>query len=252
MTFLRWADYPAWALCAGRPALEDSEGPVPDIVPRLTATDKNELENRRSALAGATALEILPLQAIDVGAITGERGATAWGSVILAEYQDHSALEVYPADRILGLAALVKYSIIHQFTNTNVGTPAELYAFGAEVTEAAQLSLNLRASVTALEHLVPGDYCKSCRAAYRCPALAKTVHETVYGPLESPQDPEAIPIAVDTANADALQVMLEKLPMVEAWVAAVKAADGVTAEKPVKRRRKKVQRRRRIKSTLSP
>jgi hypothetical protein len=238
VTFLRWDDYAAWGLCAGRPALEESEGEVADQVPRLTAADRAALDTRKAALDGATAVEILPMQALPVGEITAEKGALGWGSLILAEYKDHSVLEVYPPDRILALAALVKYSILHNFANTNVGTPGELYAFGAQVTEAAQLSMNLRASVTALEHLVPGDYCRTCRAAYRCPALVKSVHAEVFGPLESPDDPEAKPVAV-VGNDEGWRKILPKLALIKAWVAAVEAAAGQTSAKPVRRRKRR-------------
>jgi hypothetical protein len=242
MTYLKWQDYPAWSQCAGRPALEEAEGELPDTVPTLTKDERAALEARRAALEGATAVEILPLQSLAVGAITGERGALAWGSVILAEYKDHAALEVYPPDRMLGLAALVKYSILHQITSTNVGTPEELFSFGGAVTEAAQLSLNLRASITALEHLKPGEYCQGCRAAYRCPALAKSMHAVIFSPIEALEDPEALPSAVPATIAaeDAWgQYIVPKLPLIEAWVAQVKRAAGLNLPPVVKRRKKR-------------
>jgi hypothetical protein len=230
MTYLRWADYAAWSQCAGRPALEESEGEVPDAVPALSVPQRSDLEARKAALAGASAVEVLPLQSLPVGAITGERGALAFGSLILAEYPDHSSLEVYPADPILALAALVKYSILHNFTQTNVGSPEELYEYGARVTEAAQLSLNLRASVTALEHLVPGEYCATCRAAYRCPALTKQIRAQVVGPLQDPNDEEAVPVPFasglndpETLKATVRAAWL-RLPAVQIWVAQVTAA----------------------------
>jgi hypothetical protein len=238
VTYLRWQDYAAWSACPGRPALEESEGEIPDEVPRLTATDKLDLDERKTALqAVAAVVEVMPLQALEVGQITGERGALGFGSVVLAEYQDHAALEVYPPDKILGLAALVKYSILHAFTSTNVGTPEELFTFGQQVTEAAQLSLNLRASVTALEHLVPGDYCRTCRSAYRCPALTKDIHEEVFGPLEAPEDPDAKP--QDTFPDDPEWIRV-KLPVIEHWVERVKARLRIKEKPaPVTRRRRK-------------
>lgn len=248
MTYLRYADYPAWSVCAGRPALEESEGLVPEPALTLTAAQRQDLEARKTALEGAQAVEILPLQALPVGAITGERDALAWGSLILAEYQDHSNLEVYPADKILALAALVKFSTLNLITQTNVGTPQELYAYGAQVTEAAQLALNLRASVTALEHLVPGEHCASCRAAYRCPALAKDVHQKVYGVLAAPDDEAAQPVKVpEPVNEDARAVLarhVAKLPLIEAWCAAVRIAAGKgSVPKVVKRQRRKSKKR---------
>jgi Protein of unknown function (DUF2800) len=239
VSYLRWQDAAAWMACAGRPALEESEGELAPEVTRLSQAARAALDARRSALEGATTVEILPLQSLEVGAITGERGALAWGSLVLAEYQDHSALEVYPPDPILGLAALIKYSILHQITATNVGAPEELYAFGAQVTEAAQLSLNLRASITALEHLVPGDYCRSCRAMYRCPALTEEVHRDVFGPVQSPHDPDAVALQPNLVELD-LAYLRNKLPLIEAWLNEVKARTG-GGEKPaptVRRRRK--------------
>lgn len=239
MTYLRWQDFPAWSTCAGRPALEESEGEVPDDIPRLCAAEKAALEERRTALAAQGAsVDLLPLQVLDVGNITGERGALAWGSVLLIEFKDHAALEVYPADKILGLAALVKYSILHAFSNTNVGTPDELYRYGMAVTEAASLSMNLRQSVTALEHLVPGEHCVGCRAAYRCPALTKDIHEEVFGVLESPEDLDAKPQA--KLPADAEEWARVKLPIIENWVAQVKERlYGKEKPAPIKRHRRK-------------
>jgi hypothetical protein len=243
MSFLKWQDYPAWSTCPGRPALEESEGEVPDEVPRLTSAMKLDLDERKTALqAVAAVVDVMPLQSLDVGQITGERGALGWGSVVLAEYQDHAALEVYPADRILGLAALVKYSILHAFASTNVGTPEELYVFGAQVTEAAQLSLNLRSSVTALEHLVPSEHCKTCRSAYRCPALTKDIHEEVFGPLEAVEDPDAAPAPVRAFNADWTGHIRGKLPVIEHWLAEVKAALGLNEKAAPSPRRKKKRR----------
>lgn len=248
MTYLRWQDAPAWMACAGRPALEESEGEVPEAVAPLTGAEREALAARQAALEGALSVEVQPLQSLPVGAITGERGALAWGSVVLAEYTDHAALEVYPPDRLLALAALVKYSLLVNITATNVGTPEALYAYGAQVTEAAQLSLNLRQSVTALEHLVPGEYCPSCRSAYRCPALTREVHATVFGEVEAIEDPDArpraVPQSVDAAS-DWGRHVLAKLPAIEAWVRAVKVAAGML-ERPTRRahRKKKPARRR--------
>lgn len=243
VTFLRYADYPAWSQCAGRPALEESEGGVPDESLTLTVSQRSELEARKGALEGATTVEVLPLQSLPVGLITAEKGAVAWGSLILAEYQDRSTLEVYPPDKILGLAALLKHAVLHEITQTNVGSAEELYAFGAQVTESAHLSLSLRASVTALEHLVPGDYCASCLAAYRCPALAKKVHTGVYGELQAPDDEEAVPLKVrEPVDEDARAVLerhVAKLPAIKAWVDSVERAAGVAPAKRQRRLKKK-------------
>jgi hypothetical protein len=239
MTFLKWQDYPAWSTCAGRAALEESEGETPDEPPTLTLALRTELEARKTALEGATAVEILPLQALPLGLITGERGAVAWGSVILAQYENHTALEVYPPDKILGLAALVKYSILHELTQTNVGTLEELYTVGAQVTEAGQVALNLRQSVTALEHLTPSAHCINCRAAYRCPALTAEIHEEVFGPVQALEDPDAVPLTL-TANSP-LAHIVAKLPLIEAWIADVKRAAHVD-EPPTKKRKRKVKR----------
>jgi len=240
--YLRWQEYPAWSACAGRPALQESEGGVEDEIPRLTPDIKADLNERKAAIDGAVSVEILPLQSLDVGAITGERGATAWANVLLVEYADHAALEVYPADKILALAALVKYSTLHLITNTNVGTPEELLVFGQQVTEAASLSLNLRQSVTALEHLVPGDYCRSCLSAYRCPKLTADIHEEVFGPLQPLEDPDAVPVEPEY---DHLHMVRAKLPLIEAWLLQVKQRLGLLDRKPAQRarRRKKAKKR---------
>ena len=60
MTFLRYADYAAWSKCPGRPALEESEGGVPDPALTLTREERQALEARKAALeGGATSVEPL-------------------------------------------------------------------------------------------------------------------------------------------------------------------------------------------------
>jgi len=118
-----------------------------------------------------------------------------------------------------------------------VGSPDELYVFGEEVTEAAALSLSLKNSITALDHLVVGDYCKSCLAAYRCPKLKAAVHKEVFGPLQAPDEPGLVPVSLRArlgdgeAMAQVLARTVAQLPMIEGWCAAVRAQAGLVKVK---------------------
>ena len=245
MSYLKIEDYAAWTVCPGRPALEESEGGRLDTVPKLSQDERRALNERRDALAGTGAVEVMALQSLPVGDITTEKGALAWGSVIIAESETGSRLEVYPPDKTLALAALLKFGILHEFNATNCGTPAELYEHGQKVTEAAALALSLRNSITALEHLKPGEYCKTCLAAYRCPALRNTVHATVF-PLQAPDDEDLTPV-VPSVGGDEWARVLARLPLVETWVDAVrdrrsglesKATRAVKAPKKKRRKRR--------------
>jgi hypothetical protein len=263
MSYLRLLDLPAWRACPGRPALEESEGGRPEDVPVLPAPRRAELEARASALqAQGAAVDFIPLASLNVGEITGERGAVGFASVLLADSTESgkTRLEVYPPEPILALAALLKYQILHDFTETNVGTPEELYVEGAKITEAAALSLSLSASITALDHLVPGPYCQGCLAMYRCPALTEDIHKEVFGELQAPDEPDLVALpaaqrALKPADVPAvLKRAMAKVPLLEAWCASVRAAarlKHVKASPPGAARTPKRKRRRKAKARAS-
>jgi hypothetical protein len=258
--FLDPADYDAWKFCHGRPALQDLEEPI--VGSHFPEVD---LAARKSALeAQGAVVEVTLLVPLDVGVITGERNALAIaGTILIAEFPENSRIEVYGHEnlshlKILTLAALIKYALLHNFTDTGVGSADEVYAFGAEVTEAAAIALSLRADAAALSHLTPGDYCKTCRAAYHCPALKELVHKKVFGEIQAPDEPTLTPLSarahleVPTDLPAYIENTLKIVPMVEGWCATIRAHDallkGIEAPAKVKRKYKK---RKKLKSRSS-
>jgi Protein of unknown function (DUF2800) len=241
VNYLEAADFDAWVLCAGKPALEELEH-IPPSEKRYT----NEvIEGAVTALQATGAkVEVLRRIPLDIGVITAERGALeVCDAVLIGEFDSHSVLHVeHPGGesehKILALAALLKYQLLHNFTETNVGTPDELYVFGAQVTAAAAISLSVRGDATALSHLAPGPYCKTCRAAYHCPALEKEVHSQVFGDLQAPDDPELSPASLRSRLADPeglpalIAATVAKLPMIEDWCASVRAQDALIRGEP--------------------
>jgi hypothetical protein len=76
------------------------------------------------------------------------------------------------AMKLVSLAAVLNYSLLHPFTTANSWPVDELYVFGQYATEVSSIALSVRGDATAMSVLKPGSLqCKSCRAAHRCPAL---------------------------------------------------------------------------------
>jgi hypothetical protein len=266
VNYLEAADFDAWALCAGKPALEELE-----VAPSAPKRSPVDIETAKTALeARGAKVEIARLIPLDVGVITAERGALALAdAVLVGEFDSHSVLHVeHPGGdserKILALAALLKYQLLHNFTETNVGTPDELYVFGAGVTQAAAVSLSVRGDVSALSHLQTGPYCKTCRAAYHCPALEAQVHKEVFGELQSSDDPELTPMTLRSRLGDPeglpalIAATISKLPMIEDWCASVRAQDALLRgeapkPQPVRKKRKyrKAKKPKRVGAALS-
>jgi hypothetical protein len=221
------------------------EGERAEEPPKVLPADREFWEGRKTHLeASGAAVEVHPLTSLEVGTITGETGARAWATVVLATYSDRSTLEVYPPDPVLALAAVLKFGILFEFASTNCGTPEELYVQAAKVTQAAALCLSLRDSITALDHLVPGDYCASCRAAYRCPKLRTEAHREVFGPLQAEDEAGLVPVSLrarlaEGTMAEVLSRAMQKIPMVEAWCAAVRVQAGLKKAKTAPKKRRK-------------
>ena len=260
MNYLEPADFDAWGLCNGKPALEELE--AAPARPRRAAVD---IESAKTALEATGAkVEVARLIPLDVGVITAERGAlSVCDAILIGEFDSHSVLHVEHAGsdserRILALAAVLKYQLLHNFTETNVGTPDELYVLGAKVTEAAAVALSVRGDVSALSHLTTGPYCKSCRAAYHCPALEKQVHAHVFGELQAPDDPELTPMTLRSRLGDPeglpalLAATVSKLPMIEDWCASVRAQHALVSGEPTKpqpiRKKRKFRKRKKPKN----
>jgi len=264
VNYLEPADYDAWALCAGKPALEELE-----VAPAPAKREPAAISDALDALQATGAkVEVLRQVPLDVGIITAERGAVAVvDAILIGEFDSHSVLHVEHAGseserQILALAALLKYTILHNFTETNVGTPDELYVLGAQVTQAAAVSLSVRGDVSALSHLATGPYCKTCRAAYHCPALEAQVHREVFGELQSTDDPELTPVTLRSRLADPeglpalVAAAVSKLPMIEDWCASVRAQDRlINGGPPPKaqplRKKRKLRKRKKVIGVLS-
>jgi hypothetical protein len=211
-------------------------------------------------LAGAMRVQLLVEQKLDISMITTEKNAKGTAdAVILADYATYSVLDVWDLKfgvgvevevenngqlQIYGLAALLKYELLHTFNEVNLvihqprvretpsewrRTPDELYAFGSKVTEAAVLALTLRGDTAALSHLNPGDaQCKFCKVKYRCPALAKKVSDEVFGEFQDLTQEDATPLsAADRLDKpENLPVLLSRfmkhIPLIESWCLAVR------------------------------
>jgi hypothetical protein len=251
VNYLEPADFDDWGVCAGKPALEELEtAPAPPKrEPAVVSETITALQSRGAKV------EVARLIPLDVGVITAERGAVVVvDAILIGEFDSHSVLHVeHPGGdserKILALAALLKYQLLHNFTETNVGTPDELYVFGAGVTQAAAVSLSVRGDVSALSHLQTGPYCKTCRAAYHCPALEAQVHKEVFGELQSSDDPELTPMTLRSRLGDPeglpalIAATVSKLPMIEDWCASVRAQDALLRgeapkPQPVRKKRK--------------
>jgi hypothetical protein len=230
VTFLSAAAVSRWLVCGGSAALEETEAaPAERILEALpiVAERKAALEAQGAAVQAALGVRV------DIGIITGERGATAIiQGLLIAEWEDHSRVEVHGHElveaQLLTLAALIKYSLLHNFTETSVGSVEELYAVGQRMTEAAALALSLRGDVSALSHLTEGPQCSACSAAYRCPQLSKGVFEDVFGEIQAPDDVHLQPVLprVRVGPPEDLPALiaaaLERIPMIEDWCASVR------------------------------
>lgn len=172
--FLEPAEFEAWEACPGRPAMEwGLAGPLRPML-------KVDLKEAQG--------EVLRLQRLEVGLVTGERGATVVCPAVSIETDPHARVVVYGANNhweavIWCLAAYIKYSLLHDFEAVHAGAPAaidfgvqELHVLGARVTAAGHAALALRDSTEALNNLVAGPMqCGSCRAREECPEFAKTL-----------------------------------------------------------------------------
>jgi Protein of unknown function (DUF2800) len=265
VTFLPADSIERWLHCGGSAALEETEAPPTESI----APDLPLLRERYAALeARGAKVQTARGVRVDIGVITGERAASALiQGLLIAEWDDHSRIEVYGHSEaetpLLTLAALIKYSLLHEFTETGVASVDELYAAGQKITEAGALALSLRGEVTALSHLTPGPHCKACRAAYRCPALATEVHEEVFGEIQALDEPNLTPVPprVRLGPGEELPALiaaaLERIPLIESWITSVRAqaellellprsSRALQPRRPRKKRRKKSKRLARI------
>ena len=181
---LRPSEWPGWSICPGRPYLEDlpAKGAV-----TLSQTWREEFQARvESHKEAGGQCQVVVDARLDLSILTGERHANATADrLLIAQYADHSILEVWHADApehvlmFLGFAAFLQHTLLHDFTaivlhgSREVSkTQDELYVFGQAVTEAAHLALSVDGEPT-LSQLVVSDACESCLGSKRCPAYCR-------------------------------------------------------------------------------
>lgn len=258
MTFLLAPAVSRWLACPGSAALEETESQTHNGMGEPISVPD---QIRTSLEALGAKVSVATLVYVDIGQITGERGANACiKALLIGEFGDHSVLHVFGHDetetKLLTLAALLKYGLLHNFTETGSGTVDELYIFGAQVTEAAQLALSLRADVAALSHLTSGSHCTGCLAAYRCPALAKNVHEEVFGELQALDEPNLTPVPVSVRAPDNIKDyiagLLPRLPLILSWVASVRSVAEDLSLLPPHQKAARVIKRRKKRKTNKP
>ena len=213
-------------------------------------------------LAGATTVTLLVEQKLDLSPITGEKDARGTADhVIIAEFADHSVLEVgdlkYGKGVAVGavgneqlqmyaLAAMLEHSLLHDFTavvlaiyqvrlHNEAGmwetSPDTLYKFGEYAAQRAAIALAcVQNPASAVQHLEPTeDGCRFCRAKAKCPALAKAVHATVMGEFQKIDAPDAQVLSpqdlapTEPDMAALLPLFMERVGLIEDWCAAVRA-----------------------------
>jgi hypothetical protein len=209
-------------------------------------------------------VELLVEQQLPLEDVTGERGAVGTADCVLLvrwptkgtwvhiiDFKYGRGVEVDDATLqlpVYGLAALSKYGLLDDITkvlttivqprlhsefDTIEHTIEELLSIGATVRKSADIALQIvrEAPAAAVDHLqVTEKGCRFCRAQHKCPALAKHVHETVYGETSDIESEEAqAPLDESTFVgsredfARLLPVFMRRVPMIEAWCKAVRA-----------------------------
>ena len=214
-------------------------------------------------LAGAKSVKLLVEQRLDISDITGEKNAKGTADAIfIVEFEEYALLEVRDLKfgvgvivdatengqlMIYALAALRKYSILTDFRDIVISihqprvrptpsewpcTVAKLLEFGQEAREKSEFALSLRGSTEALVNLVPGPHCHNtfCKVAYRCPALAQSVHAEVFGDFQQLDDKDAVPLDPEDrltgapANLPALlSRFMGRVPMIEDWCRQIRS-----------------------------
>jgi hypothetical protein len=212
--------------------------------------------------AGAVEVTLLVEVKLDLSPITGEKNAVGTSdSVIIAEFPEYSVLEVRDLKYGMGvrvdaennsqlmmyaLAAVHKFEALHNFGNVVMvidqprisDTPSEwqcsvadLRKFGEFATQQAELALSiLENPADAVNYLSAGeDQCRFCRAKHKCPEIAKTIHQTVFGDFQDIADVEAVPMTPEDhldgpkAHEDLLPVFMRRVPLIEEWCTAIRA-----------------------------
>lgn len=217
-----------WMACPGSHALEaEAEAFTPRTFSMEVTDDMAEYVQvyvdavrarvEEYKLAGAVNVTLLVEQALYIGHITGEQGATGTGdAVIIVEWADGTALVdvgdlktgmgvVVSAEKneqlgIYALGALHEHGLLYEFTRARLTiyqprvstTPSEwetgiddLLAFGEVAKESAATARIAKEFFPnwqdgpGYEYLTPGEHCRTsfCKARATCPALASFVQD---------------------------------------------------------------------------
>jgi len=99
-------------------------------------------------------------------------------------------------------------------------TSAELEAFRREVARAEQLAIPVRG---AMPDLLPGDWCKFCKARGNCPALRNRALATAQSVFSDMDVQPAAPPPPATLSNEQLANILKAAGVVESWIEAVRS-----------------------------
>jgi hypothetical protein len=186
---------------------------------------------------------------IDVSWITGEEGAAGSADVVLiAEWGNRSTLEVidwktgyrevevkengqlciylagalrmpWAPKNITNAVAVIYQPKVREEPQEWPTSPGWLDDFVERTRPLSMRALSLRGSLDAMTALTPGGkQCDFCRAAWKCPALTRLVHEETLAEFEAVLAPMS-----DGETQVALLNAWRALPAVERWVKAVRA-----------------------------
>lgn len=211
--------------------------------------------------AGAVSVELMVEQQLPIGHITGEKGATGTGDVVLivtwaddtvtigvddlkfgrgveVSVEENEQLQLYGLGAIEMLAPLglnIKDALLAIHQPRIKREPSEwkvsvddLQRFAAKAATAAKNSLGaLESGGTIVLDFNPGPKtCRWCKAKATCPALAAKVEQEVgadFDDLNKPCVPEAALTQPEQSAADDLARMMSSCDLIEMWMRAVRA-----------------------------
>lgn len=256
-----------WMNCTGSHAMERQQ--ASGFTPRKYSVEVTEdmaecvqcyldmvrerIESRK--LAGAVSVELRVEQGLSIDHITGEKGATGTGDVVLiSTWADGTVVvdiidlkfgrgvEVEPEENeqelIYGSAVLQELDLLYNVRRACltihqpriVREPKDweievevIREFEVTAKEAAAEALALldASEEIVLEHLTPGDkQCRFCDVQATCPALAAFVAETVGADFDESVD-EVRDISPDFAHP--ISVQMAATDLIESWCKAVRA-----------------------------
>lgn len=183
--FLRASEVAGWSVCPGRPWREDH---FPASLERGKPDGGwlNAFKARAEVHQDAGAqVQIVANGRVDLSVVTSEKHASGTADLLIAQYAEHSILEVWKFEAsedevtLLAFAAFLHHCLLHNFTSIvlhgaleSTHTPDELYVFGQHVTEAAHLALSIEGEPQTSD-FVPSECCATCRGRKDCPGLKR-------------------------------------------------------------------------------